>query len=366
MKIDFANLQLQYQLYKKEIDESIHRVLDNSNYIMGDEVDSFESCLEDFTASKNAISCSNGTDALVLALMALDIKPGDEVITSPFTFISSAETISFIGATPVFVDIDEVTFNIDHKKIEEAITPRTKAIIPVNLYGQPAEIDPIINIAKRYNLKVILDGAQCFGSTYKDISTAKLGDIYTTSFFPAKPLGCYGDGGAVFTEDLDLADKIKSLRVHGQEKRYHHDYIGMTGRLDTIQAAVLNVKLKKYHDEIIARNHVASMYTSNLIDVEGITTPDVMPDRKSVWAQYTIRIEDREYLGNKLHEYGIPTAVHYPIPLHMQKCFKYLKIPFGAYPVSEKVSQEVISLPMNPFIEEKEVKYITDTIKKII
>lgn len=366
MKIDFANLQHQYQLYKDEIDEAINKVLNNSNYIMGAEVGEFELSLQKFTKSKHAISCSNGTDALVLALMALDIKPGDEVITPPFTFISSAETISFIGATPVFVDIDEKTYNINHHKIEEAITQKTKAIIPVNLYGQPADIDPIIKIANKYNLKVILDGAQCFGSTYKNKSAATYGDMYTTSFFPAKPLGCYGDGGAVFTDSDDLAKKIKSLRVHGQDKRYHHDFIGMTGRLDTLQAAVLNVKLRKYSNEIIMRNNVASMYSKYLSDIEKVVTPSVISDRKSVWAQYTIRVKNREKLGKKLQEYGIPTAIHYPIPLHMQNCFKYLNIPYGAYPVSEKISQEVISLPMNPFVSEEEIKYIADKIRNIL
>jgi len=241
-KIDFAKLQDQYQLYKTEIDEAIHAVLDKSNYIMGEEITQLEESLQEFTGAKYAISCSSGTDALLLAMMALDIKPGDEVITTPFTFIATAETIAFLGAVPVFVDIDEKTYNIDPSKIEEKIS--SKAIIPVSLYGQPADMEKIQNIANKHNLKVIIDGAQSFGSTFNNITDSAWGDISTTSFFPAKPLGCFGDGGVVFTDNEELAEKMKSLRVHGQ--RYHHKYIGIGGRLDTIQAAVLNVKLKHY------------------------------------------------------------------------------------------------------------------------
>ena len=227
MKIDFANLQHQYQLYKYEIDEAIHAVLDKSNYIMGQEITELESSLEEFTGAKYAISCSSGTDALLLAMMALDIKPGDEIITTPFTFIATSETIAYLGATPVFVDIDEKTYNIDPTKIEEKITSKTKAIIPVSLYGQPADMEAIEAIAKRHNLKVVVDGAQSFGSTYKSKTDSNLGDVSCTSFFPAKPLGCFGDGGAVFTNSEELAVKMKQLRVHGQDKRYHHKYIGM-------------------------------------------------------------------------------------------------------------------------------------------
>ena len=253
MKIDFANLQYQHELYKDEIEEAILKVARNCNFIMGDEVKELEKSLEEFTGIKYAISCSNGTDALLLAMMALDIKAGDEIITTPFTFIATAETIALLGAIPVFVDIDEKTYNIDPFKIEEKITEKTKAIMPVSLYGQPANMDMIDKITKKHNLKVIIDGAQSFGSTYNGIMDSALGDIATTSFFPAKPLGCYGDGGAVFTNDEILANKMKSLRLHGQSKRYHHKYIGMGGRLDTIQAAVLNVKLKYYKKDLALR-----------------------------------------------------------------------------------------------------------------
>ena len=243
MKIDFAKLQYQYQLYKDEIDSAIQKVLDKSNYIMGEEVKVFEENLCKFTGAKNAVTCSSGTDALLLAMMALDIQPGDEVITTPFTFIATAETIALLGAKPVFVDIDEKIYNIDASKVEEKITPKTKGIISVSLYGQPNDLDAINEIAKKYSLFHIIDGAQSFGATYKNKAEVHYCDIYTTSFFPAKPLGCFGDGGAVLTNNDELADKMRMLRVHGQNKRYHHKFIGLGARMDTIQCAITDVKL---------------------------------------------------------------------------------------------------------------------------
>ena len=364
MKIDFANLQHQYQLYKEDIDASIQTVLNKSNYIMGEEVQQLEAELSLFTGTKHAITCSNGTDALLLAMMAMDIKPGDEIITTPFTFIATSETIALMKAKPVFVDIDEQTFNIDPSKIEAAITNKTKAIMPVSLYGQPADMDEINAIAKKYNLKVIIDGAQCFGSTYNGQPSSNCADIYTTSFFPAKPLGCYGDGGAVFTNNDDYAKKIKMMRVHGQNKRYHHKYIGMGGRLDTIQAAIILAKLQHYSKEIEGRNRVARAYTEKLSDV--ITTPQVKLDRKSVWAQYTVCVENREQLQQGLKKQGIPTAVHYPIPLHLQECFQYLGGKGGDFPISEKMAKEVMSLPINPFLTEEEIGYIISNIKAMV
>ncbi len=357
MQIDFAALQYQYQLYKDEIDKAIHTVLDKSNYIMGEEITQLESSLQNFTGAKYAITCSSGTDALLLALMALDIKRGDEVITTPFTFISTAETIVQVGAKPVFVDIDEKTYNIDSSKIEEKITPKTKAIVAVSLYGQPSDIKSIQSIAKRYNLKVIIDGAQSFGSTYNGIMDSNLGDISSTSFFPAKPLGCFGDGGVVFTNNDELAEKIKSLRVHGQTKRYHHKYIGIAGRLDTIQAAVLNVKLKYYKDALVLRQSVAAKYTKILKD-KNIVLPFIEKNKTSSYAQYSVRVQNRDLLQEKLKAVGIPTAVHYPIPLHLQECFKYLEYKKGDFPISELVSNEIISLPMNPYLKDEEISYI--------
>ncbi len=381
MKIDFAKLQYQYQLYKEEIDQAIHSVLDKSNYIMGQEVKELEENLQSFTGAKHAITCASGTDALLLAMMALDIKPGDEVITTPFTFIATAETIAFLGATPVFVDIDEQTYNIDASKIEEKITPKTKAIIPVSLYGQPADIDAIQTIADKYNLKVIIDGAQSFGSTYKGITDSNLGDISTTSFFPAKPLGCFGDGGAVFTNSDELAEKIRMLRVHGQNKRYHHKYIGMGGRMDTIQCAVVNVKLKHYKDDLAKRQEVAQKYTERLkadgrrekgsewLELDPSTfilLPSTSNNTTSAWAQYSIRVKGegrREKVQALLKEAGIPTAVHYPIPLHLQECFSYLGYKKGDFPVAEKISKEIMSLPMNPYLSDEEIGYIVERVK---
>jgi len=357
MKIDFANLQYQYQLYKAEIDTAIHKVLDNSNYIMGSEVNELERNLQIFTGAKHAITCSSGTDALLLAMMALDIKPGDEIITTPFTFIATAETIKLMGAVPVFVDIDEKTYNIDSSKIEAKITEKTKAIIPVSLYGQPADMDTIVTITDRYNLKVIVDGAQSFGSTFNGITDSNLGDISTTSFFPAKPLGCFGDGGAVFTDDDTIAEKIRSLRVHGQSKRYHHKYIGMGGRMDTIQCAILDVKLKYYAQDLALRQEVAEKYTQTL-QGRDLILPSIDSRATSAWAQYSIRIKNRDEVQAKLKERTIPTAIHYPIPLHMQECFSYLGYKQSNFPVTEKVCKEIISLPMNPYLSNDKIEYI--------
>ncbi|HIP13908.1 MAG TPA: DegT/DnrJ/EryC1/StrS family aminotransferase [Sulfurimonas autotrophica] len=365
MKIDFANLQYQYQLYKTEIDEAIYGVLDKSNYIMGEEVQELENSLQEFTGVKHAITCSSGTDALLLAMMALDIKPGDEIITTPFTFIATAETIAFLGAKPVFVDIDEKTYNIDTSKIEAVITNKTKAIMPVSLYGQPAELDAIQTIADKHNFKVIIDGAQSFGSTYKGKTDSNLGDISTTSFFPAKPLGCFGDGGAVFTKDDDLAEKMKSLRVHGQSKRYHHKYIGMGGRMDTLQCAIVNVKLKHYKKDLALRQEVAEKYTEALGGValaSQIILPYVDERSTSAFAQYSIRVQNRDEVQAKLKEQGIPTAVHYPMPLHLQECFEYLDYREGDFPISELVSKEIMSLPMNPYVSPEEIEYICEAV----
>jgi len=362
--IDFANLQYQYQLYKGEIDEAMSAVLAKSNYIMGEEVTQLENSLQEFTGAKYAITCSNGTDALLLAMMALDIKPGDEIITTPFTFIATAETIAFLGATPVFVDIDEKTYNIDVSKIEEKITSKTKAIMPVSLYGQPADMDALEQLKiKHPKLKIIIDGAQSFGSTYKGKTDSNLGDISTTSFFPAKPLGCFGDGGAVFTNDDELATKMKSLRVHGQSKRYHHKYIGMGGRLDTLQAAVLNVKLKHYPKDLALRQEVAQKYNLKLnIHNSKLVLPFVEEGRTSAWAQYSVRVQNRDELQAKLKEVGIPTAVHYPMPLHLQECFAYLGYKKGDFPISEIVSDEIMSLPMNPYVTDEEMEYIVENL----
>jgi len=362
MKVDFANLQLQYQSYKDKIDHNIQLVLEKSNYILGEEVSILEKELENFTGAKYAITCSSGTDALLLALMAIDIQPGDEVITTPFTWISTGEMIALLKAKPIFVDIEPDTYNIDANLIEAAITKKTKAIMPVSLYGQPADIDVIQSIAKKYDLKIIIDGAQSFGSTFNNKTDSSLGDISTTSFFPSKPLGCYGDGGAVFTNNEDYAKKIKLLRVHGQNKRYHHKLIGIGGRLDTIQAAILLAKLPNFKKELKNRQKVADRYSNGLSKKN--QTPIIKQDRTSAWAQYTLRVKNRDTLQSKLKENGIPTSVFYPIPLHLQECFAYLKYKHGDIPISEEASKEVISLPMNPFLSENQIDYIITKIKE--
>ena len=364
MNIDFANLGLAYQEHKEAIDKAMSEVVSSGSFIMGPAVNELEDKLSNFVGVKHSISCSSGTDALLLAMMAIDIQPGDEIITTPFTFIASAETIAFLKAKPVFVDIEEATYNLDPSKIEAAITNKTKAIIPVSLYGQPADMDEINAIAKRHKLIVIEDAAQSFGAAYKGNRSCNLSDIACTSFFPAKPLGCFGDGGAVFTNNNILAEKIKSLRLHGQSKRYHHQYVGMGGRLDTLQAAVLNVKLDHYGIDIQRRQNVAQTYSKYLKGK--VTIPFVNKDRTSVWAQYSIRVEQRDMVQQKLKAANIPTAVHYPMPLHLQECFAYLGGRKGDFPIAEKVSQEIMSLPMNPFLSEIEIKYITSELKALL
>jgi len=362
MKIDFANLQLQYQTYKDKIDSNIQAILNKSNYILGEEVDILEKELQNFTGAKYAIACSSGTDALLLALMAMDIQPDDQIITTPFTWISTAEMMALIKAKPIFVDIEPDTYNIDANLIEAVITKKTKAIMPVSLYGQPADMNAIQAIADKYNLKVIIDGAQSFGSTYNNKTDSNLGDISTTSFFPSKPLGCYGDGGAVFTNNEEYANKIKLLRVHGQNKRYHHRYIGIGGRLDTMQAAILLAKLPYFKKELKDRQKVADHYTNGLSQI--LQTPVIKPNRSSAWAQYTLRVKNRDALQLKLKENGIPTSVFYPIPLHLQECFQYLKHKLNDFPISEKASKEVVSIPMNPFITDDQIDYVINKVRE--
>ena len=363
MIIDFANLQSQYLVYKNDIDKRIQKVLDNSSYIMGNEINELEENLEKFCDVRHAITCSSGTDALTLSMMALDIKPDDEIITTPFTFISTAETIALMRARPVFVDIDPDTFNIDVEKIEAAITNKTKAILPVSLFGQPSDLDKIQTIANNFNLKLIIDGAQSFGSQFNGVSDSSLGDISITSFFPAKPLGCYGDGGAIFTNSDEYASKLKMLRVHGQSKPYAHKYIGLGGRLDTIQAAILLAKLPHYKNEIKIRNEVSLKYSTHL--QKYFKTPVIRPNRTSVWAQYTIRTSDRDNLQSNLKNNGIPSAIYYPMPIHLQECFKYLKYKKGDFPEAEKASSEVLSLPINAYMKN-DLDFIIKKIKACI
>jgi UDP-2-acetamido-2-deoxy-ribo-hexuluronate aminotransferase len=360
--MQFIDLNKQYIKYKKEINQAIQRVLDSGCFILGEEVSSLEQELADFVGVKYALGVASGTDSLFIALMALGIGKGDEVITTPFTFISTAEVIALVGATPVFVDIEEESFNIDPLKIEKAITTKTKAIMPVSLFGQMADYSAINAIAKKYNLPVIEDGAQSFGATQNQHLSCGVTLIGSTSFFPAKPLGCYGDGGALFTNDAALYEKMKKMRIHGSEKKNYHTCLGITGRLDTLQAAILRVKLKYFKEEIQARQEKARFYNEQLKDF--CITPKVLEGNSHVYAQYTLRVQDREQLISSLDSLGIPSGVYYPIPLHLQPVFRYLGYEEGDFPIVEKVSKEVLSLPMHPFLEEEEQELVIQALER--
>jgi UDP-2-acetamido-2-deoxy-ribo-hexuluronate aminotransferase len=345
--IPFVDLKTPYLALKSEIDRRIHGVLDHGQFILGPEVEECEKLLAEFTGAKHAITVSSGTDALMMALMVLNFKPGDEIITTPFTFVATAEIPALMGIKPVFVDIEPDTFNLDVRKIEAAITPKTKGIMPVSLFGQPADMAEISDIARRHNLYVIEDAAQSFGATYKGKHSCNLSDIGCTSFFPAKVLGCFGDGGAVFTNNDDWAKRLKEIRAHGQERRYYHTQIGINGRLDTIQCAVLIPKLGRFPWEVEQRQALAKKYHQAFASLEGrLSLNRVRDDRTSVWAQYTVSLPNRDRFGDHLKAKGVPTSVHYPLPVHQQPAYK--KFANGSLPISEKAAQEVISLPLFP------------------
>ena len=305
------------------------------------------------------MTLSNGTAALLSAYKSIDLGPEDEIITTPFTFISSSEVISQLGAVPVFVDIEEDTYNINANKIEDKITNRTKAIIPVSLYGQTADMDLINEIANRNNLLVIEDAAQSFGALYKGNKSCNLSQIGCTSFFPSKPLGCYGDGGALFTSDDEFAEKARIFIAHGSKKRYVHEVIGLNGRIDTIQAAIVGVKLKYFDDEVQKRKSIGNRYI-NLLKDKQLKLPVIREGRTSVFAQFTVQSDKRDKLMQLLNENDVPTAIHYPTPLHLQKCYQSLNYKVGDFPISEKASKEVFSLPMSPFLTEKQQDFIVD------
>ena len=351
-QVAFIDLAAQQDLIRGELEEGIHRVLHHGRYVMGEEIGRLEGQLAEMSGAAHCICVSSGTDALLAALMAIEIKPGDEVITSPFTFFATAETIALLGGLPVYVDIDPETFNLDPGRIEAAISPRTRAIMPVSLYGQCAEMDEINAIARRHSLTVIEDAAQSFGASFHGRRSCALSDLACTSFFPAKPLGAYGDGGACFTQDASLADRLRQIRDHGQEGRYHHTALGINGRLDTIQAAVLTAKLKIFPDEFAARQKVAEGYAELLADLEDagrITLPVVRPHNTSAWAQYTIRVANRDEIQKSLAEEGVPSAVHYPAALYDQPA---LAQPGQNCPESDRAAREVLSLPMHPYLDK--------------
>lgn len=347
--MEFIDLKNQYQRLKAEIDAGIQRVLDHGQYILGPEVAELEDKLSAYTGAKHCITVANGTDALQIAQMALGIGPGDEVITPGFTYIATAETVALLRAKPVYVDIDPRTYNLDPALLEAAITPRTKAIIPVSLYGQCADFDAINAIAARHGIPVIEDAAQSFGATYKGRKSCNLSTIACTSFFPSKPLGCYGDGGAIFTNDEGLAKMMRQIARHGQDRRYHHIRVGVNSRLDTLQAAILLPKLAVLDEEMTARQQVANRYTQLLNQAGIATTPHIEAHNQSVWAQYTVQVHNREQVQVKLKQAGIPTAVHYPIPLNKQPAVADGSVQL---PVGDAVAQRVMSLPMHPHMDQ--------------
>lgn len=356
MSIPFIDLKTQYKALKPQIDARIQAVLEHGAFINGPEVVECEKKLAEFTGAKYALACASGTDALVIPLMALGIGPGDEVITTAFSFIASAEVIALVGATPVYVDIDPITYNIDVNKLEKAINKKTKAIIPVSLYGQCPEMDEINAIAKKHGLHVVEDAAQSFGATYKGKRSCNLSELAGTSFFPAKPLGCYGDGGAIFTSNETLYKAMKEIREHGSESRYYHTRLGVNGRLDTIQCAILLAKLERYQWELDQRDRVGQKYNQAFseIKMKGFAYPKVLSHNKSAWAQYTLAIENRAEFQKKLTDKGVPTAVHYPRIMPDQPWYKaQLKGTEGDWSVSRWAADHVISLPIFPDMTEE-------------
>ena len=360
--IDFIDLKAQQARIKDQIDLGIARVLAHGQYILGPEVAELEEKLAAYTGARHCITVANGTDALQIAQMALGIGPGDEVITPGFTYIATAETVALLGAKPVYVDIDRRTYNLDPAKLEAAINPRTKAIIPVSLYGQCADFDAINAIAAKHGIPVIEDAAQSFGASYKGRKSCNLSTIACASFFPSKPLGCYGDGGAIFTSDDELAKVMRQIARHGQDRRYHHIRVGVNSRLDTIQAAILLAKLAIFNDEIAQRQQVADRYR-NLLNQAGIqSTPYIEPHNTSVYAQYTICVKDRQVLQDKLKAAGVPTVVHYPIPLNKQPAVADAA---ARLPVGDEVAEQVLSLPMHPYLSQADQKTIVDALQQV-
>ncbi|MGE5401625.1 MAG: DegT/DnrJ/EryC1/StrS family aminotransferase [Ignavibacteriales bacterium] len=364
MKINMVDLKKQYASIKDEIDQAISEVVESTQFIMGKKVSDFENACANYLGVKHAIACASGTDALQIAMMALDIRPGDEIITTPFTFVATAETIALLGAVPVYVDIYDDTYNIDPTKIEAAITGKTRAIIPVHLYGQSADLDPIMEIAKKHGLYVIEDAAQAFGTEYNGKKVGSLGTIGATSFFPSKNLGAYGDAGMIFTQDDKLAEKIRMIAAHGSKERYVHEILGLNSRMDTLQASILNVKLKYIDQWNKSRANNAAIYSEKLKDAN-VVVPFKAGFSTHIYHQFSLRVKDRKGLQEFLSAKGIPTAVHYPIPLHQQPAFVDESRSFNL-PVAEAIAKEIISLPMYPELTQEEITYITDAIIEFV
>jgi len=365
--IEFIDLKAQYADLKQEINARIQRVLDHGQFIMGPEVRELEERLEGYTGAAHCITVASGTEALLISLMALGVRPGDEVITTPFTFVATAEVIALLGATPVFVDIEPDTCNIDSTLLEAAITSKTRAIIPVSLYGQASDMDEINTIAARNGgIAVIEDAAQSFGATYKGRKSCNVSLIGCTSFFPSKPLGCFGDGGAIFTSDAVLAQAMREIRVHGQQRRYHHTRIGVGGRMDTIQCAIVLAKLERFDWEVERRIKVGDSYLRLLASKEGIVPPVLRSDRTSVWGQFTIQVDGRNAVLERMKSAGIPTAVHYPLPLHLQPAYRDLCRSAGPLANAEAVAARVVSLPMHPYLTAEAQRTIVHSVSEAL
>lgn len=368
MKVTFLDLKTQYQELKSDIDQAIARVLDHGQFILGPEVGECEKQLAQFVGSAYALTAASGTDAAIMALMALDIGPGDEVVVPAFSFIATAEAVVLVGATPVFVDVRADNYNIDVSKVEAVITKNTKAIMPVSLYGQLYDVDGLAAIGKRHKLPIIEDAAQSFGASFQGRRSCNVSEIGVTSFFPAKPLGCYGDGGAIFTNDKALYDKMVKIRVHGQSARYYHDMIGVNGRLDTLQCAILIPKLKKFAWEIEERNNIARFYNETLTPLEkkGVVLPRVPKGHVSAWAQYTIEVDNRDALQKRLEEKGVPTAVHYPRTMADQPAYTKYRRSGVNLNVSEAAAKRVLSLPMHPYLSAEQRQHVANSVLAVL
>jgi len=375
MSIPFIDLKTQYKQVEDAVQKGINGVLEHGAYIMGPEISELESKLADFSNTSHAVGCSSGTDALMMALMALKVGPGDAIFTTPFTFVATAEVIALLGATPVFVDVDPVTFNIDpddlRRKIRDVKENRSdlkaKGVIAVDIFGQPADYDAIEPLAQNSGLFLIVDAAQSFGATYKGKPVCSIGDMACTSFFPAKPLGCYGDGGMVFCHSEEGHKLLTSIRVHGMgEDKYDNDRLGLTARIDSMQAAILLAKFEIFPDEIAKRQEVADRYAALLSEIEGLTPPSVPEGNTSVWAQYCVLARDTEHrteLMGKLSEAGIPCVIYYPKPLHLQKAFSNLEHSMGDFPVTEDIASRIFALPMHPYLTAEQQEEIVKVLK---
>jgi UDP-2-acetamido-2-deoxy-ribo-hexuluronate aminotransferase len=361
--MEFIDLKTQYTRLADDIQSRVLKVFQHGQYILGPEVSELEGALADFVGVKHCIGVANGTDALLIAMLALGIKAGDEIITTPFSFIATSETIALLGATPVYVDVCPRTYNLNPELLPAAISPRTKAIMPVSLYGQCADFTRIAEIAAQYGIPVIEDGAQSFGATHNGIRSCGLSQIGCTSFFPSKPLGAYGDAGACFTDNDGLATAMRQIRIHGQDRRYHHARLGINGRLDTLQAAVLLAKFSIFAEEITARQEIGARYSERLANIPNVTPPYIAPNNTSVYGQYTIQLAAREHIQEKLKERGVPTAVHYPILLNKQPAIQQAGY---SLPVAQRLSECVLSLPMSPYLSQQDQDHVINALEVIL